>query len=194
MKNKKEIKKYTGISFKDIIGLLLFLTVAISKIILMIMFIYSVIVIFAYSVSYNSDKYNASNYENIGLHIFYFNDIEFYVDTFFSPRSSLGIRYKINYETTIDEQVYVYSLDDYRTKNQAIKTSEENPTQTAYLYLFTTNNKSTIRFSNIETVEKFVHDLSSHDRKQIKSAAIWLIICVITFICHLIFKRKKRVF
>ncbi len=193
MKKKKEIKKQKGVSFLEIVVGLLHIALFIGRLVWLVLLVASLvgIVVFAYSYFFYPERYDAANYEKHGSHTFHFKDIELYFDTFFSQRGSLGIRYKINYETTIDGEIYVYSLDDYRTKSQAIKISEENQTKTKYIYSVNTKNGATLRLSEFATAEEFVNDLSSKDRGLLKFGIRWLIICIVAFVCYKVAKHKK---
>ncbi len=186
-------KKQTGMRFKEIVEGFLYIAVSVGKLVWLVLLATSLIRMFGCVGIYliSSDRYNAANYENQGLHTLYFKDIEFYTAAF-ALRGTLGIRYKINYETTIGEQIYVYSLDDYKTKNQAIKMSEENPTQTKYIYSVKMKDRETLRLSEFATAEELVHDLSNNDRSAMKYTICLFVVCILAFVCYKIIERKNK--
>ncbi len=190
MKNKKQKTN----SIKDNVLGLLSIVVPIGRLVWLVLLVVSLLRMFGsigiYMIS--SDRYNVENYKNEGLHTLHFKDIEFYT-AIFAQRGTLGIRYKINYETTIDGQIYLYSLDDYRTKSQAIKMSEENPTQTKYIYSVNIKDVETLRLSEFATREELVQDLLTSDKDKTKSTICWLAICILAFIVYKIIERKKKV-
>lgn len=71
--------------------------------------------------------------------------------------------------------------------------SEENPTQTKYIYSVNIKDVETLRLSEFATREELVQDLLTSDKDKTKSTICWLAICILAFIVYKIIERKKKV-
>lgn len=187
MKMKNRIKY----KFKKAIKKFPYHLLSFVKFIWFLMFIASLVFTFFIVRSYMKEpgQYDASNYENLGAHTFEFREVQSYK----SGSRGRRTRYKINYETTINGEYFVYTKDDYRTKDAAMAVVYEKPMQTKYVYRINSKGKITVRFSDMSTAEEVASRALEGDRKIIELAIPLFIVCIIILIGYRIIKHKSKV-